>query len=152
LVVQIDLIPMIAFLFAVNAPPFHGGVSQAGTAPVEMKASVDKLSSQAVMGDALAASKLSDYYRYEKNMDEKWKYWALIAAENGDAGSQFDEYNILAESDDPLDQHRAFFWLKRSAQNGFSGAAIELQRCFPSGSFESRQPGCLGSSEVGRNH
>jgi hypothetical protein len=144
---QVGLIPLIAFLFAANTPPTNDGVSKVGTAPVELNASVDKLSSDAVMGDAVAASKLSDYYRYEKNMDPKWKYWAMIAAENGDAGSQFDEYNILAESNDPLNQRRAFYWLKRSAKSGFSGAAPELQRCFPSGGFESKQPGCLGSKQ-----
>jgi len=135
----------IAFLIAGAVPPQHGGVSSVGTAPVELKSSVEKLSIDASMGDALAAAKLSDYFRYEKNQDPRWKYWALIAAENGDAGSAFDEYNILRFSDDPLSQRRAFYWLKKSAQAGYSAAVIELKHCFPSGDFVSRTDGCLGS-------
>ncbi len=99
------------------------------------------------MGDAIAAAKLIDYYRYEKNLDPKWKHCVLIAAKNGDARSQFDEYNILAESDDPQDQRRAFYWLRRSASSGFSVASMEMRRCFPSGSFESGQTGCFGRNQ-----
>lgn len=116
--------------------------SRVGTAPVELPASLEKLSATAVMGDKDAAAKLSDYYRYEKNQDPQWKYWALIAAENGDAGSQFDEYNILSTGSDERAQRRALYWLKKSAQGGFSYAVIELKRCFPSGDFESRTREC----------
>ncbi|MBE1162351.1 hypothetical protein [Dyella acidiphila] len=114
-------------------------------APVEMRSSVDDLSKAAALGDALAAAKLSDYFRYERNMDPKWKYWALVAAENGDVASQFDEYNILSDSSDPLVKRRAFYWLKKSAQGGFPYSKIEFQNCFPSGKFESLKQGCLGS-------
>src|SRR5215469_14260100 len=132
---------VVAFQSATSAALPHGGVSKVGNAPVEMHKSVAQYSIDAMMGDGKAASKLSDYYRFDRNMDPKWKYWALIGAENGDARSQFDEYNILAESDDPQDQRRAFYWLRRSTEGGFSGATVELQRCFPSGFFESKQPG-----------
>ena len=135
-----------ALLIATNTPQ-QVGVSKVGTAPVELNASIQELSSKAVLGDAKAASKLSDYYRFDKNMDPKWKQWALVAAENGEASAQFDEYNILAESDDPLDQRRAYYWLKRSIQSGFPGGTIELQRCFPSGAFESKKPECFGSNQ-----
>jgi hypothetical protein len=138
---------VVAFQSEVSMPLPHGGVSKAGTAPVEMHKSVAQYSIDAMTGDPEAASKLSDYYLYEKNMDPKWKYWALVAAENGDAQSQFSEYNILAESGNLLDQRRALYWLKRSAEGGFVGATVELQRCFPSGAFESKQPGCLGPNQ-----
>lgn len=140
----------IGFAFVVFTCPAVAMAQQSGrpaatTTPVELNASIEKLSIAATLGDPQAASKLSDYFRFEKNQDEKWKYWALIAAENGDPGSQFDEYNILSESDAPLVQQRAYFWLKKSAQGGFSGATIELKRCFPDGKFESKKSSCLGT-------
>jgi hypothetical protein len=116
------------------------------TAPVELNAPLRKLEIKAVMGDPDAASKLSDYYRYEKTLNSKWKYWARIAAENGDPGSQFDEYNILRMSTDPLFQRRAFYWLKKSKESGFSDSKLELERCFPSGTFKKRNLDCFGKN------
>lgn len=135
----------LVFLSACATSFPHSEMVRPSTAPVELNASVEKLQIDAVMGDAVAAAKLSDYFLYEKNIDPKWKYWTLIAAENGYARSQFEEYEILWESDNQLSQRRAFYWLKKSARGGFLSAALELQRCFPSGDFESRKSGCLGS-------
>ncbi|WP_139350475.1 hypothetical protein [Rhodanobacter sp. B04] len=135
----------LAFQVAGVAPIPHGGVSKVGAAPVELTSSVEQLSVDASMGNAVAASLLSDYFRYEKNYDAKWKYWVLIAAENGYLASQFDEYNILRVSDDPISQRRALYWLKRSAQGNYENAVIELRSCFPHGDFEHHANGCLGS-------
>lgn len=116
------------------------------TAPVELSASIDKLSIQAMMGDGAAAAQLADYYMYEKNENPKWKYWALIGAEDGYPRMQFLTYNALRMSADPLSQRRAFYWLKKSAENGFSYSKLELKSCFPSGTFESHKPDCMGSN------
>jgi hypothetical protein len=137
---------VLSFAFLFFGDTQQASISRPSPNPVEMKASVDELSIAAAQGDAAAAAKLSDYFRYEKNMDPQWKYWALIAAENGDPASQFDEYNILSDSDDLIVQRRAFYWLKKSSKNGFSYSKIELKSCFPTGEFESLKPGCLGSS------
>jgi hypothetical protein len=135
---------VFAFQAAAAAPIPHGGVPKVGAAPVELTSSVEQLSVDASMGDAVAASLLSDYFRYEKNYDARWKYWALIAAENGYPASQFDEYNILRVSNDPTSQRRAYYWLKRSALAGYDGAVVELRRCFPHDNFEHHTDGCLG--------
>ena len=137
----------IMLISSTTSPP-HGGVSKIGNAPVEMHASIEDLSKAASMGDALAASKLVDYFLYEKHDEEKWKYWALIAAENGDASSQFLEYSILSGSKDPAQQRRAFYWLKKSAHSGFDGASAIIKDCFPSGNFEPHAKDCLGGSEL----
>lgn len=124
--------------FADAPKPYNG-------APM-LDASEAKLSADALAGDAVAAAKLENYYRYNKPMkDSTWKYWALIAAENGFVRSQFDEYAILIVGDDPLSQRRALYWLKKSAQGGDTDANLELKRCFPDGSFESHQPSCVGA-------
>lgn len=94
------LLLVLALASTNAAPPQYVGVSKVGTAPVELNASIEELSSRALFGDALAAAKLSDYFRYEKNNDARWKYWALVAAENGYPASQFDGYGILGSSDD----------------------------------------------------
>lgn len=138
------IVAALPLFSACATPSTQSRVTRPTTLPVELHSSIEKLSIDAAMGDPVAAAKLSEYFLYEKNMDPKWKYWTLIAAENGFAQSQFEEYEILAESDNPISQHRAFYWLKKSAKGGYFPATVELNTCFPSGNFESRKPECMG--------
>jgi len=119
------------------------GPNQVATTPrVELTASIEELSIDAMGGDGKAAAQLTDYYMYEKNEDPKWKEWALIGAENGYAPMQLLEYSTLAESTDPLYQRRAFYWLKKSADAGDASAIAIMKTCYPAGSYESRNPKC----------
>ncbi|MFK2878268.1 SEL1-like repeat protein [Rhodanobacter hydrolyticus] len=136
---------MIGFAFLFTGEAQQGANSQPSTSPIPMSGSVDVLSKAALWGDATAAWQLMEYYMYEKNMDPKYKYWTLIGAENGDPGAQFNEYNILSGSDDPMDWRRAYYWLRKAVENRAPYSKIEMDRCFPFGHFESMKKECFGS-------
>jgi len=90
---------------------------------------IEHYQGEAMAGSAEAASKLMNYYRFEKKDAKKSNSWAIIGAENGAAESQFRMYQLLGVSSDLLKQRRSLFWLQKSAEGGYVGAREVFETC-----------------------
>jgi len=88
---------------------------------------VIKLSNEGWNGSGEAALRLSLYYGSVKLDLDKSEYWTTIAAENGNAVAQYNVWVQLNESNNVDDKKRAIFWLKKSADQGYANAKLELQ-------------------------
>lgn len=97
----------------------------------------ERLSKQAMGGDAGAALRLANRYFFDigpgpddRNESRKNALkWALIGSENGSSEAQFLAYLLMGEGAEPLVQTRALYWLKRSAENGYGDAKIMYKQC-----------------------
>lgn len=69
-------------------------------------------------------------------------YWTQIAAENGDAVSQYNLAIILLNTKKQQDRLRAIFWLKKSADSGYALAVRLLSeiRSKPNATFPEAPP------------
>lgn len=90
---------------------------------------MDCLRSAAVSGNPEAAFRLSLHYSSGSNASqEDARFWRLIGAENGHAGSQYTIWFRDHDSSDELVRERAMFWLERAAEVGHERAETELSR------------------------
>lgn len=91
---------------------------------------VTRYEKEAMQGAADAALKLTNFYwvRGLPRVDEA-KHWAIIGAENGSAEAQFRAFQCLRASTDILEQLRALYWLKRSAEQDYPTAVAILKSC-----------------------
>lgn len=87
-----------------------------------------KLSDEGWNGSGEAALRLSLYYGSVKLDLDRSEYWTTIAAENGNAIAQYNVWVQLNESSNIDDKKRAIFWLKKSAEQGYSDAKLELKK------------------------
>ena len=75
---------------------------------------------QALAGDPVAAKACAaPHLKGDQNL---LRYWIQIAAENGDAVSQYNFAIILLNRNIGHDKARAIFWLKKSSGNGIEPA------------------------------
>ncbi len=80
---------------------------------------VKRLQEQALKGSPDAAYRLWGYYEFTNKRDlEKRDFWEVIAAENGDAFSQYNYGVRLSMNKDPINKIRARFWWKKAAAKG----------------------------------
>jgi len=90
---------------------------------------IERYRSDAMAGSPEAATKLMNYYIFERKDAKKSDYWAIVGAENGSAESQFRMYQVLGISSDPLKQKRALYWLRQSSNNGYLIANKIFETC-----------------------
>lgn len=89
--------------------------------------SVERLSKQALEGSGEAARRLSRHFLMAQGNREEAKFWAVVAAENGDVLGKYDAGFLLKDDPDPRNRRRAIFWLKQAASQGDSLAGELLK-------------------------
>ena len=85
--------------------------------------SIGALSRQALEGSGEAARRLLLHYMMATADRAEARYWALVAAENGDVVGQYNAGFLLKDDPDPRNRQRAIFWLKKAAIAGHPLAA-----------------------------
>lgn len=126
---------LLIFLFAASAPAWSAAQDASERAVVTninyklSSQQVAQYSTEAMDGSPSATVSLIHYYLDVKRDTRKVKYWALIGAENGSAEAQFWAFTELGSSRDLSEQRRAFFWLKRSADQGYVSAVAIFKQC-----------------------
>lgn len=88
------------------------------------------LSNEAMAGSSDAALRLANFYWIMKKKNiNKARYWAIIGAENGSSEAQLRAFQTMRSSTNILEQRRALFWLKKSAEQGDRIASAILSAC-----------------------
>jgi hypothetical protein len=100
-----------------DAKPIFGNASL-----VVKKGDIPTLRTKALDGSADAASRLSRYYGFVTLDHKAERYWAQIAAENGDPEAMYNYAIILTEYNRAEDNRRALFWMKKAAGKGYKAA------------------------------
>src|ERR1051325_9729672 len=129
---------MIAFLLALFVGFYACAQSQSPKSSDKIVSAVSsltlrpnqvvKLSDEGRKGSGDAALRLSLYYGSVKVDLDRSEYWTTIAAENGNAVAQYNVWVQLNESSNSDDKKRAIFWLRKSAEQGYPDAKLELQK------------------------
>ena len=86
---------------------------------------IGNLSQKADAGDTDAAIKLSRYYGFWKFDVEQEIKWMTKAAENGDAGSQYN-LGVFYSEGKFADLVKARFWFEKAKSNGVAEAKSKL--------------------------
>jgi TPR repeat protein len=90
------------------------GLQGVALAPEE----ITKLSDEALDGSGVAARRLTTHYLVAQGNREQAKYWAIIAAENGDVSGQYYAGFLLKDGPHASDRRRALYWLRKAAAQG----------------------------------
>ena len=87
-----------------------------------------KFKQVAMRGSPNAAYKLYEHYTSPHSEPKERLFWATIAAQNGHPKAPYVLGKLMLKSDQPSDQERAIFWLKKAAAAGDKDAIRLLQR------------------------